>query len=339
MATGPGSAGRTSALQPAAGGRIHRRPAPGSQGALLSDTVELPPEGVGHRVARHARGYQLLERSVRTSVLTGAKGSKNKLLAIQTTTRPQLVCVGLPWYDRYIVEPAKRRWEQAALDAVNARHAAQTHSGVKKARKEYFTALERYCATAIALDHGLRIKQYANGRWGYHFIGTWVSGKLVEVVTNWYGDKRDPAGLKITEKKEGLTPTERFGRPLRHSFVNYERLETYLRVFREERLRASGALAPDEPYSVDDPRWALFATTDAPRHGKRRRMVSPGAYNRDHVSVQLIGITLHQIARECFGRDVPAWDDLTGDAATTWWASGRPTLRASESVVAVLLNV
>ncbi len=263
--------------------------------------------------------YKLLERSVRMSVVAGGTDIKNKLLAIQTMTLPQLVCVGLPWYDRYVVEPAKRRWEQATLDAVNAGHAPQSHSGVKKARKEYCAVLERYCATAIALDDGLRIKQYANGRWGYHFIGTWESGKLVEVVTNWYGDKRDAAGLKITEKKQGLIPTERFGRPLRHSFVNYERLETYLLVFREERLRASGALAPDEPFSVDDSRFALFATVDAPRNGKRRRMVSSGAYNRDHVSVQLIGITLHQIARDCLGRDVPAWDDLTGDAATKWW--------------------
>lgn len=263
--------------------------------------------------------YQLLEKSVRTSVLEGAKGIKNKLLAIQTMTLPLLVCVGLPWYDRYVVEPAKRRWEQVKQDAANAGHRPEAHRGVAKARNEYVTVLERYCATAIALDDGLRIKQYANGRWGYHFVGTWESDRLVEVVTNWYGDKRDPAGLKITKKKKGLVPTERLGRPLRRSFVNYERLETYLRVFREERLRASGALASGERYSVDDPRFALFATADVPRKGKRRRLVSPGAYNRDHVSVQLIGITLHHIARECFGRDVPAWDDLTGDAALTWW--------------------
>lgn len=263
--------------------------------------------------------YQLLEKSVRTSVVAASRGIKNKLLAIQTMTLPQLVCVGLPWYDRYVVEPAKRRWEQATLDAVKAGHSPRTHWGVKWARAEYVTVLERYCATAIALDDGLRIKQYANGRWGYHFIGRWESGRLVEVVTNWYGDKRDLAGLKITEKKKGLVPTERFGRPLRRSLVNYERLETYLLVFREERLRKSGALKPEEPYSVDDPRFALFATADAPRRGKRRRMVSPGAYNRDHVSVQLIGRTLHQIARECLGRDVPAWDELTGDAAIRWW--------------------
>ena len=264
--------------------------------------------------------YERLERTVRTAVLKGLPNeAKNKVQVIEQITLPQAVCVGLPWFRRFVVEPARVAYHAATAEALAAGHTA-VHPQVVARGRAYLRVLEEYLMTALVLEDGLRVKNYCNATWGRggNLVPTYRGGVLVALRSQWVGNVADPAGLKVWHIK-GV----RQHRPLRDvrpGYVDLGLLDEYVHGFREGLLRARGLLAPGEPYNPEDGRFPLFVSTRSPRGGRRRKFKAPCSYTEHVVSIDRVGRTLHRLAREALGREIPPWNACGARWRAAWAA-------------------
>ena len=129
--------------------------------------------------------------------------AKNKLKMVQTVTLPQLVCVGLPLRRRE-VRALRDDWVAIVREAAGAGHTG-LHPEVVAAESRYFDAALPFTILSVAVEDGLRLKQYTRGRLGdesnFRLELEWDSDGapigIRALTTHWTGDRRDPAHLKI----------------------------------------------------------------------------------------------------------------------------------------------
>lgn len=245
--------------------------------------------------------------------------AKNKLKMVQTVTLPQLVCVGLPLRRREIRE-LRAEWLATADLATKAGHAdPYAHPEVRAAERFYFDAALSFTILCLAIDDGLRRKQYTRGRLGHeaNFRIALEYGEEGEpagiwsVTTHWTGDRRDPAHLKIRERNNQVT--RRDGRLVRRGFVDHVVLWDLIRHWRPRQLASNGAIKCPSDYDLEEDlingRYALFpSATDVARPEKSRTDIG-----------DLFGRELHYIVRTWLRPDLPAWINL-GDEWRELWA-------------------
>lgn len=244
---------------------------------------------------------------------------KDKLRAVQTVTLPQLVCVGLPLRRREI-HRLRGEWLAARRTAEDAGHARPLdHPVVKGAEERYFEAALPFTILSLAVDDGLRKKQYTRGRLGheanfspeFEFDAYRNPIGLISLKTTWSGDKRDPAHLKITEKNKKLAL--RADRRVRQGFVDHVVLWDLISHWRPRELVANGAYADLQSYDLENDvqsgSFALFPSNqDVDRPDKSRTDIG-----------DLAGRELHYIVRKWLRPDLPEWGDL-GDEWREIWA-------------------
>lgn len=284
-----------------------------SVSALRSALVALEPEGDEEVLAR----AKLLVGHVEKNLIPDSERGDDRLdkhELYELVTLPQVQLLGLPWFLHFVVAPAEAAYREAALCAVAARHDPASRPDVCKLQYAYEEALEQYLMLAIACDDGLRMAQYAYGRWGSkgHFRPELADGVLT-VKTYWRHDYDDPAGIKNHSKKPGAEQPKRLGRALLRGAVCHRRLDDY--VFggpRERRLRERKLLAPGETYDpLHDSRFALFISNVTPTGGKTRSRLTAGCYTGTHVSNE-ISRALYRIITECLGRSLPPYEMFRG---------------------------
>jgi hypothetical protein len=279
-------------------------------GSILRGTHLAVREHAPARWAPVEARYVALERHVRarlTPTEDRAGKEKDKALFIRQLTYPLVVCVGLPAFRRVRVLPARARWLDAQAAASAAGHGPD-HPRVVAALKSYAAVLEAYLVTAIAIDDGMRIRQYTHGVWQGHFVPTYAGETLTRVDVTWGSQLDDPACVKVRELNDA--PAKRERRALRPGIVDFALLDEYVRVIRAARLSRRG---------IDPANAALFVSPRSRRATRRRGPTAGGAYRGPTLS-QTIGRTLHWIARDVLGRDVPAWGQLGPKWRALWSA-------------------
>lgn len=281
----------------------------GSQGGKPATTWAL----VESRWGRLQR--QLSERKIPAQHRVRAK---NKLKMVQTVTLPQLVCVGLPLRRRE-VHALRDEWLAVVRMAADARHSDPfLHPEAVAAERRYFNAAFPFTLVSLAIDDGLRLKQYTRGRLGDNAnfrVGlerdaTGVPIGVKTLTTHWTGDRRDSAHLKIREKKNVVTRRE--GRLVRRGYVDHVVLADLILYWRPRQLVLNGAFASLEAYDLEaDLRageYALFPSDqDVLRPEKSRTDLS-----------SLFGRELHYIVRTWLRPGLPAWRDLDDTWRGLW---------------------
>lgn len=171
---------------------------------------------------------------------------------------------------------------------------------------------------SLAIDDGLRRKQYARGRLGndanFRIELKWDAGEtpvaILTMTTHWTGDRRDPAHLKIREKKNQVTRRDR--RIVRRGFVDHVVLWDLIRHWRPRQLVLNGAVSSLSAYDLEadlrEGKYALFPSPqDVLRPEKSRTDIG-----------DLFGRELHYIVRTWLRPEVPAWEDLDKDWRGLW---------------------
>lgn len=241
--------------------------------------------------------WRAIDKSLR-GALTG-KGVVDKMVGMRNVSLPLIQCVLLPTYLRYWVEPA---WEvyQHALKTARARGHRENHPAVTRAERWWDTVCERYLAVAVAMDDGLRNKQYAQGVHGRNVIPHLDKhGVLLRVETNWIGDRESPAGVK-TDLTPRLEVKQRT-RDVRRGFLDHRTLQRYLETTRKRRIAARGL--------VDDGSLALFISPKNARLEHDREVRTPGSYTTTSYGQALVGRGLHSLLRDVLQCDIPAWSE------------------------------
>src|SRR5690606_27686285 len=122
------------------------------------------------------------------------------------------------------------------------------HPAVIAAEQEYFEAAWPFTALALALDDGLRRKQYTFGRVGpkgnfrlsLSFDMDGRPNGIEKMTTWWTGDRRDPAHLKIVTKDKAMARRE--DRDIRWGYVDRVILWDLVSHWRPRQLVTAGAL-------------------------------------------------------------------------------------------------
>lgn len=254
-------------------------------------------------------------------------GQKDKEKMLRTITWPQLVCIGLPALRDHVYELRHRYF------ALVERHDGDLSSrGIHDARTRYFSALEKYLATAIVADDGLRVQNYSGARMGRHIkvdpeTKETVDGiewtGLKRVVTHFFGHDAPHVRLKNDTDENQRSRDRR--RELNPNIVDFDLLQDYLLDYRPYALSQAGLIGPDDEDEdesasdeetraeeffdprMDDDRYALFVS--------RRSNLRDGRYRKDGFS-EKVGKTLLWIAGNVLGRDVPEWESK--DRTTAW---------------------
>lgn len=258
---------------------------------------------------------QLSERKVPARLRLRAK---DKLKMVQTVTLPQLVCVGLPLRRRE-VHALRGEWLAAVRKAADAQHAdPYLHPEVASAEQRYFEAALPFTLLSLAIDDGLRSKQYTRGRLGwdanfrveFEWDAAGAPIGITALTTHWTGDMRDPAHLKIRENKKAVTRRE--GRLVRRGYVDHVILADLILHWRPRRLVLNGAFMDLKTYDLrSDLRSGLYALfpsdQDVLRPEKSRTDLS-GLFGRE----------LHYIVRTWLRPGLPAWEDLDDSWRNLW---------------------
>jgi hypothetical protein len=244
--------------------------------------------------------------------------AKDKLKMVQTVTLPQLVCIGMPLRRRE-VRALREEWMETVRRATEARHAdPHSHPEVVEVETRYFDAALPFTILSLAVDDGLRRKQYTRGRLGNNANfrialerdGANQAVGIARLTTHWSGEKRDPAHLKIRDKKKLVT--RRDGRIVRRGFVDHIVLWDLIRHWRPRQLVANGSLSDLAAYDLETDlrkgQFALFPSAkDVARPEKSRTDIG-----------DLFGKELHYIVGTWLRPDLPAWDDLGPEWRSLW---------------------
>lgn len=225
---------------------------------------------------------------------------------------PQAVCIGLHALRQRVLAVEARK------DAFYARRGHFDTTTGRRILKEFDEVLKEYVLTAVLLDDGLRIKNYAGAMAGEHLkpevvrdrSDRWVAFRRME--TSFRGFDTPEVSLKVARD---VREAERCRtRLLTPGVVDHRLLYIYWTESRPRDLVRRGTLRSVEQFSPDTDHFAVFI---APRAGGRRKIRrSPvderrrrsGQYTPDQLS-KIIGRVLHWMVRDVLGRDVPAWDD------------------------------
>lgn len=239
--------------------------------------------------------------------------TKNKARLIRTVTLPQLVCVGLPLRRREI-RHLRQRWLFALNRAQEAGYDDPSdHEAVRKAANAYFAeAAIPNLILSLAVDDGLRLKQYTFGRLGEHFSIDFERDQagrpigIAELRTSWKGDPEDTASLKINERDNRLDSRE--DRPVRWGYVDRIALWDYLRWQYPRHLVANGAIGSLQEYDLEREisraPHALFVSPKAQTDRPER--------SRTDLS-ELAGRELHYIVRKWLRPGLASWDQIRSD--------------------------
>ena len=244
--------------------------------------------------------------------------AKDKLKLVQTVTLPQLVCVGLPLRRRE-VHALRAAWLAAVRQATEAGHSdPSVHPEVIAAERRYFDANLPFIILSLAIDDGLRRKQYTRGRLGHDANfrielerANGVPVALRTMTTHWSGEKNDPAHLKIREKNNSVARRE--GRIVRRGLVDHVALWDLIHHWRPRQLVRNGVIPSLSTYDIEDDlrtgKYALFPSAmDVSRPEKSRTDVGI-----------LFGRELHYVAKTWLRPELPAWKDL-GKSWRALWA-------------------
>lgn len=251
--------------------------------------------------ARIRLEYQLVRQHMKdTNVVRQAEGFKDKHLI--SITWAQAICVALPqlWRRAYAL--------REAYHMACTKHEDVESRPVRAARARYFKALGRYVLTAVLLEDGLRVANYAGGRVGRNFLpeveraedGTWE--RIVGVRTFFRG-YCDEAPLKVRRSEQGKE--RRRERSLRPGIVDMELLTDFWLELRPRALVSCGLIPSLEAYDPNQDTFALFVSPCSTRE-------EHGGYTPARLSKNF-GKVLHWMMREVFGRDVPTWKQLAAD--------------------------
>lgn len=245
--------------------------------------------------------YKALEKNVRKNLMS--TNIADKRLLLQHISLPLLQCVLLPVYQRYYEEPLWQVFRRAVSDALRAGHDPRTHRGVQRAKKEWAECNQRYVVTAFAVEDGMREKQYRNGLLDKHIMlkrdGT---GALTEIETSWWGDRNDPAGVKVDLKQNVVQRS--LNRPISPGVVHLPAVERYVTNTREDHVSRHGL--------ADGKMLSFFVSPKSPRDAGARdpRQFAVGSYSKNGIS-QIIGDTIYFLVAEVLGAPVPPRDELT----------------------------
>ncbi len=242
--------------------------------------------------------YRLVREHMKTvNGSRKAEGFKDRGLI--DVTLAQAVCVGLPrlW--------KRARKLRAAYHIACGKHAEGDAAPVAVARKRYFRALQRYILSAVLLDDGLRVANYAGARAGKNFIpqvereadGSWR--RIVGVETYFRGFCAE-AKLKIAKDARGKERERR--RTLRRGVVDMDLMTDFWLELRPCKLAACGLIPSVEAYDPDQDSFAFFVSPWSKQEGH-------GGYRKQWLSKQF-GQVLHWIMREAMGRDVESWREI-----------------------------
>lgn len=244
--------------------------------------------------------------------------AKDKLKMVQTVTLPQLVCVGLPLRRREILA-LRGEWLAAVRMAADAQHAdPYLHPEAVAAERRYFEAAVPFTLVSLAIDDGLRLKQYTRGRLGVDAnfrieLERDAAGAPIGVTaltTHWTGDMRDFAHLKIRENKKVVTRRE--GRLVRRGYVDHVILTDLILHWRPRQLVLSGAFTSLATYDLEsDLRSGLYALFPSDRDVTRPEK------SRTDLS-GLFGRELHYMVRTWLRPQLPAWQDLDDSWRNLW---------------------
>lgn len=244
-------------------------------------------------------------------------GQKDKERFLRTMTWPQLVCIGLPALRERVFELRDHYFAQ-----VERQDGELGAGGVHRARTRYFSALEKYLATALVADDGLRMQNYSGAQVGKHVevvpeVEETDEGEirwagLERVATHFFGQDPEHVRLKKDTDENGRNRDRH--RDVNRDIVDFTLLKDYLLDARPYRLSQAGLIGDEEDFDprTDDDRYALFVS---PRSSR-----PDGRYGKKSSLSHKIGKALLWIAGDVLGRDVPDWTDeaRTGEWRELW---------------------
>lgn len=237
-------------------------------------------------------------------------GQKDKSLV--TITWGEAVCVGLRqlWLDCRALRTA---WhiEYAAVEGVHGRALALRTPSVRNARARYLAKLRDYMLLALILDDGLRIKNYAEGRFRVNIVPLFEHASGEQRVTGLRTRFRGWDSEASTKKKRKAGGKENMRtRLVLQSIVDMELATDYVFEARLDDLVAAGLVTDRTSYDPDVDRFAFFVSPQSTRRS--------GAYSEAHLS-RRFGRLLHWISRDLLGHTDP-----DGNPIPTWKELKRP---------------
>jgi hypothetical protein len=263
-------------------------------GAAHGGMATAAPE----RWARVRAEHDLLRQHMK-AVNGRRQSDRHKDKSLLDFTWATVVCAGLSRLWREVMDLRQR------YHALSAKHPEDAPVRAR-ARRQYHDRLKDYVLAALLLDDGLRIKNYAMGRVGLHFLPDVVRGthggwqRIAGLRTSFRGYDRD-AGLKISRSAKGAERTRTRG--LLPGIMDMELLSDYWFEARPHDLAACGLIESIDAFDPDQDNFTLF--------------VSPvsthpcGAYGPPSLSGRF-GKFLHGFMRDVLGREVPDWGELRG---------------------------
>lgn len=257
----------------------------------LWTSVEAQYEQLKKQIKDHNKG--------RTTV-----GHKDKAKIVDQIILPQLVCLGLPALARRVRRHRDRYYRRVEKH----RQGEIEDRALHEARTRFFTWLRRYVITAVVVDDGLRVKNYAGAvlgesvfveyEWGENEQGSEVPVSLDSVTTHFRGFEA-PQYVRLKRRRGENNQDRQRRRQLLPGVVDHELLFDYLVQMRPYQLVEAGLLPNEEAYDPREDQFALFVSPQASNE--------QGRYSRESIA-KTYGKTLLWICREVLGRDVPEWD-------------------------------
>ena len=245
--------------------------------------------------------------------------TKDKARLIRTITLPQLVCVVFPLRVREL-RHLRHLWQRARDVAAGKQHAEpDEHRVVMALRKLYLDQAVAFCWMALALDDGLRRRQYIFGRFGlaanfrptFHRDAKGDPCALDSISTWWIGSQTAPEGLKISAR-DGQQAA-RSARTVRRGYVPFDILWDVLTIWRPEQLVACGAIPSVAEYDLtadmNAGEWALFPTavegSDQPARARTDM-------------TQVVGREFHSCVKRFLRPELPEFDELGPEWNKLW---------------------
>ena len=287
--------------------------------------------GIGTQGSVHAMEWALVESrwghlqkelSTRAIPAEERVTAKDKAKMIRTVTLPQLACVALPCRRREIYV-LRNVWQQSIATAQAAGYEnPESHPAVIQATQAYFdNAAVPFLALAIALDDGLRRKQYTRGRLGdsrnfrivLRYDDAGLPNGIGSLSTWWSGDKADPSHLKIRATQNRIA--RRDDRTVTPGCVDFSILWDIVSWWRPRQLIAAGVYTSLKSYDLQADLasgiYALFpsaaAKAGAARADCSRTDIGP-----------LAGRELHRVTRSFLRPNLPDWEMLTAEWRGLW---------------------
>jgi len=255
--------------------------------------------------------YQTIRKHMRmVNESRHATGQKDKSLI--TLTWGEAVCVGLRhmWLECHGLRTA---WHLASTKAENAfgREKALASPTVRAARALYLKRVRKYVLLALILDDGMRIKNYAQGRFGKNivpFFGVGDGGATTVVGLRTRFSGYDAAASTKKKRRSGGKENMRT-RLVLQSIVDMRLVTDYVFEARVDDLVHLGLVADRASYDMAADRFAFFVSPMSTRKS--------GGYSHPQIS-RRFGQLVHWISRDLLGHTdpdgnpIPTWAELRG---------------------------